>query len=148
MMARQRQPSGLVIDGREHAGIIARRGTIRPPSFVPPITPSHAVILLTRTIPVGSQPRRSVPTQVLRRSQPRDPGWSARSHQTALRSRQPLGSVEVTHPFHPLRGQTFAVLKLKTISGIPTLSVRHPDLGSFAIPADWTDWSPANSAPG
>jgi len=47
MMARQRQPSGLVIDGREHAGIIARRGTIRPPSFVPPITPSHAVILLT-----------------------------------------------------------------------------------------------------
>jgi hypothetical protein len=59
-----------------------------------------------------------------------------------------LGSVEVTHPFHPLRGQTFAVLKLKTISGVPTLSVRHPDLGSFAIREDWTDWSPANSTPG
>jgi Family of unknown function (DUF5372) len=24
------------------------------------------------------------------------------------------------------------------------LSVRHPDLGSFAIPADWTDWSVAS----
>ena len=59
-----------------------------------------------------------------------------------------MGSVEVTHPFHPLRGQTFAVLKLKTISGVLTLSVRHPDLGSFAIREDWTDWSPANSAPG
>jgi len=58
-----------------------------------------------------------------------------------------LGSVEVTHPFHPLRGQKFAVLKLKTISGVATLSVRHEDLGSFAIPADWTDWSVSNTPP-
>jgi hypothetical protein len=58
-----------------------------------------------------------------------------------------LGSVEITHPFHPLRGQKFAVLKLRTVSGVATLSVRHPDLGSFAIPDDWTDWSVANSAP-
>src|SRR5215469_13350738 len=66
---------------------------------------------------------------------------SPRSHRTALRSRQRLGSAEVTHPFHPLRGQKFVVLKLRTVSGVPTLSVRHPDLGSFAIPEDWTDWS-------
>jgi hypothetical protein len=52
-----------------------------------------------------------------------------------------LGSAEVTHPFHPLRGQKFVVLKLRTVSGVRTLSVRHPDLGSFAIPEDWTDWS-------
>jgi Family of unknown function (DUF5372) len=58
-----------------------------------------------------------------------------------------LGSVEITHPFHPLRGQKFAVLKLRTVSGVATLSVRHPDLGSFAIPEDWTDWSVANSTP-
>jgi hypothetical protein len=25
--------------------------------------------------------------------------------------------------------------------------VRHPDLGSFAIPEDWTDWSVANGTP-
>jgi len=24
---------------------------------------------------------------------------------------------------------------------VATLSVRHPDLGSFAIPREWTDWS-------
>jgi hypothetical protein len=55
-----------------------------------------------------------------------------------------LGSVEVTHPFHPLRGQKFAVLKLRTVSGVATLSVRHPDFGSLAIRADWTDWSVVN----
>jgi hypothetical protein len=38
----------------------------------------------------------------------------------------------------------FVVLKLRTVSGVATLSVRHPDLGSFAIREDWTDWSPAN----
>jgi hypothetical protein len=59
-----------------------------------------------------------------------------------------LGSVEVTHPFHPLRGQKFSVLKLRTVSGVATLSVRHPDLGSFAIRADWTDWSVSNTPPG
>jgi len=52
-----------------------------------------------------------------------------------------LGSAEVTHPFHSLRGQKFVVLKLRTVSGVPTLSVRHPELGSFAIPENWTDWS-------
>ena len=65
----------------------------------------------------------------------------ARSPRTALGSRQPLGSIEITHPFHPLRGQKFVVLKLRTVSGVATLSVRHPDLGSFAIREDWTDWS-------
>jgi len=51
-----------------------------------------------------------------------------------------LGSVEVTHPFHPLRGQKFSVLKLRTVAGVARLSVRHPELGTFAIRADWTDW--------
>jgi hypothetical protein len=52
-----------------------------------------------------------------------------------------LGSAEITHPFHPLRGQKFVVLKLRRVSGVATLSVRHPDLGSFALRQDWTDWS-------
>jgi hypothetical protein len=51
-----------------------------------------------------------------------------------------LGSAEVTHPFHPLRGQRFAVLKVRKLSGVATLSVRHPELGSFALPQEWTDW--------
>jgi hypothetical protein len=32
-----------------------------------------------------------------------------RHRQTALLSKQPLGSAQVVHPFHPLRGQRFIV---------------------------------------
>jgi len=53
-----------------------------------------------------------------------------------------LGSAEVTHPFHPLRGRRFVVLKVRHVSGIETLSLRHADLGSFAMPREWTDWAP------
>jgi hypothetical protein len=51
-----------------------------------------------------------------------------------------LGSAEVTHPFHPLHGQRFAVLKVRRVSGVETLCIRHPVLGGFALPQDWTDW--------
>jgi len=61
-----------------------------------------------------------------------------------------LGSAVITHPFHPLRGRQFAVLKKRRVSGIATLSVRHAELGSFALPQEWTDWGapaePAGSA--
>jgi hypothetical protein len=40
-----------------------------------------------------------------------------------------------------LCGQRFVVLKLRTISGVETLSLRHADLGSFAMPREWTDWA-------
>jgi hypothetical protein len=48
-----------------------------------------------------------------------------------------LGSAEVTHPFHPLRGQRFVVLKVRTVSGIETLSLRHHELGSFGMARAW-----------
>src|ERR1700731_2174468 len=67
------------------------------------------------------------------------------SHRTTLRSRQPLGSAEVTHPFHPLRGHRFVVLKVRRVSGVDTLSLRHSELGSFAMPREWTDWAPPNA---
>jgi hypothetical protein len=62
--------------------------------------------------------------------------------QTALLLKHPLGSAEVVHPFHPLRGQRFTVLKTRRVSGVETLSLRHPELGSFAMPREWTDWAP------
>ena len=45
----------------------------------------------------------------------------------------------ITHPFHPLRGQRFSVLKIRRVSGVPALSLRHAELGSFAVPQEWTD---------
>jgi hypothetical protein len=53
-----------------------------------------------------------------------------------------LGSAEVVHPFHPLRGQRFIVLKIRRVSGVETLSLRHAEFGSFAMPREWTDWVP------
>jgi len=61
---------------------------------------------------------------------------------TALRPGQALGSAEITHPFHPLRGQRFVVLKIRMISGAERLSLRHAEMGSFAVRRDWTDWAP------
>jgi len=63
---------------------------------------------------------------------------------TALQPSQTLGSAEITHPFHPLRGQRFAVLMIRNISGAERLSLRHAE-GSFAVRRDWTDWAPPGS---
>src|ERR1700683_3583441 len=64
-----------------------------------------------------------------------------RPRRTALLSSQPLGSAEVVHPFHPLRGKRFDVLKTRRVAGIERLSLQDPILGSFAMPREWTDWA-------
>ena len=46
----------------------------------------------------------------------------------------------ITHPFHPLHGRRFSVLQIRRVSGMATLSLRDADLGSFAVPQEWTDW--------
>ena len=53
------------------------------------------------------------------------------------------GWAEITHPFHPLRGQRFKILKVRRCSGIETLILKEASRGSFAIPIDWTDRSAA-----
>jgi uncharacterized protein DUF5372 len=50
-----------------------------------------------------------------------------------------LGWAEIRHPFHPLRGQRFQVLKARRIAGIDTLLLRELDRGSFSIAREWTD---------
>src|SRR5258706_5407283 len=85
--------------------------------------------------------RRTYPSRMAGSARSR----STQSHRTTLRSRQPLGSAEVTHPFHPLRGHRFVVLKVRRVSGVDTLSLRHSELGSFAMPREWTDWAPPNA---
>jgi hypothetical protein len=61
-----------------------------------------------------------------------------------------LESAEITHPFHPLRGQRFVVLKVRRVSGVETLSLRQAEFGSIAMPREWTDWASPDSqtAPG
>src|ERR1019366_8195705 len=76
-----------------------------------------------------------------------DQSWLAHTKRTALFANRSGGSATVTHPFHPLRGRTFEVLKVRRLSGQEMLSLRHPNLGSIAMPRDWTDWAPPGAQP-
>jgi hypothetical protein len=51
-----------------------------------------------------------------------------------------LGWATITHPFHPLRGQRFEVLKNRRVAGVNTLILRHADRGSYTVAQEWTDW--------
>jgi hypothetical protein len=62
--------------------------------------------------------------------------------------RTPLGWAEISHPFHPLRGRRFEVLKERRVAGNDTLILRELERGTFSVPREWTDWadvSPYNS---
>ena len=51
-----------------------------------------------------------------------------------------MGWAEIRHPFHPLRGQRFEVLKKRRVAGVDTLILRELERGSFSVAREWTDW--------
>ena len=53
----------------------------------------------------------------------------------------PLGWAEIVHPFHPLRGRRFEVLKKRRIAGVDALILRELERGTLSIPREWTDWA-------
>ena len=53
-----------------------------------------------------------------------------------------LGWAEITHPFHPLRGQRFRILKTRAVGSIETLVLEGSCLGSFSVAKEWTDKAP------
>ena len=57
-----------------------------------------------------------------------------------------LGSVTVTHPFHPLRGQTFSVLKVRKVHQVRFYSL-DTDHGVLSVPEAWTDRQPRSGLP-
>src|SRR3954471_18104084 len=95
----------------------------------------------SRSWSLQTGPPRTVPERSSRSPAWHDRKWRARTRQTAQQPKPPLGLAEITHPFHPLRGQQFAVLKLRTVSGVELLSLRPPDLGSLWVAPDCTDWA-------
>jgi hypothetical protein len=64
-----------------------------------------------------------------------------RLEQTALVPHSPLGWAEISHPFHPLRGRRFEVLKKRRVAGIDTLILRELERGTLSVPREWTDWA-------
>lgn len=51
-----------------------------------------------------------------------------------------MGWAKVNHPFHPLKGQSFPVLKTRWLSGRETLILRDLERGSISVLREWTDW--------
>jgi hypothetical protein len=64
-----------------------------------------------------------------------------RLEQTALVPHSPLGWAEISHPFHPLRGRRFEVLKKRRVAGVDTLILRELERGTLSVPREWTDWA-------
>jgi hypothetical protein len=68
-----------------------------------------------------------------------DPSWQGRYQVTAHHCSALSGSVEITHPFHPLRGQRFSILKSRRVRGVECLVLKGSAAGTFAVPRAWTD---------
>jgi Family of unknown function (DUF5372) len=68
-----------------------------------------------------------------------DPLLWARSIQTAHQCKTCLGWVTISHPFHPLKGQKFEVLFVRSLPEKKILSLKNPSGGTFAVPHEWTD---------
>jgi Family of unknown function (DUF5372) len=63
------------------------------------------------------------------------------STRTTLEHSEHLGWAEIRHPFHPLRGQRFQVLKTRRVAGVDTLILRKLEFGTFSVAREWTDWA-------
>jgi hypothetical protein len=56
-----------------------------------------------------------------------------------------LDWVEITHPFHPLRGQRLRILKGWQHAGRSLLILEGTPAGTYSIPTAWTSAAPALS---
>lgn len=50
--------------------------------------------------------------------------------------------IRITHPFHPLRDQSFRFVVSKQIWGEDRVSFQHPDGSLRSVPVGWTDFLP------
>ena len=50
-----------------------------------------------------------------------------------------MGWATVTHPFHPLLGKRFLVLKVRRVAGCEVFSLFDEHNGTIALPREWTD---------
>lgn len=56
-----------------------------------------------------------------------------------------LGWAEMCHPFHPLRGARFPVLKKRRVGGVDILILRGLERGTFSVARESTDWADPTS---
>ena len=64
---------------------------------------------------------------------------SRRSVSTTLKFNELSDFVEITHPFHPLRGQRYPVVKSKKLARRDLFSLAVAGRGTLCVPREWTD---------
>jgi len=52
--------------------------------------------------------------------------------------------VQITHPFHPFRGQSFRFVVKKLLWGEERVTFLAPDGTPRSVPVNWTDRAPAD----
>lgn len=60
----------------------------------------------------------------------------ARQQQKALDRSRDLGTATILHPYHPLYGQSFPILKTRKVDGQRRYSLRSGD-DVFSVPESW-----------
>ncbi|WP_390620618.1 DUF5372 family protein [Neorhodopirellula pilleata] len=68
----------------------------------------------------------------------RDRSASRHNQLKAHSCSQPSGNAEITHPFHPLLGKRFPILKTRTVSGVESVILKGSESGTFSVPRQWT----------
>ena len=59
-----------------------------------------------------------------------------RQQQKALDHSRDLGTATILHPYHPLYGQSFPILKIRKVDGQRRYSLRSED-DIFSVPESW-----------
>ncbi len=62
-----------------------------------------------------------------------------RSQSTTLDHNNISEWAEITHPFHPLLGHKFPVLKSRKLAQRDMLSLKGGEHGTVCVPREWTD---------
>jgi hypothetical protein len=60
----------------------------------------------------------------------------AQQQQKALDHSRDLGTATILHPYHPLYGQSFPILKIRKVDGQRRYSLRSED-DIFSVPESW-----------
>jgi len=60
----------------------------------------------------------------------------ARQQQKALGNSRDLGTATILHPYHPLYGLSFPILKIRKVDGQRRYSLRSED-DIFSVPESW-----------
>ena len=60
----------------------------------------------------------------------------AQLHQKALDHSRDLGTATILHPYHPLYGRSFPILKIRKVNGQRQYSLQSED-DVFSVPESW-----------